>query len=204
MSRKYVPSACWKPRSSGTLFPKRQRNETRLACWGPAWSPLWPCAFHFQTCLCLLSVYLLAVIHCWGRKSIAYLIYFELFFGPLKENSSKYVDVYFPCIECICLRLILLDAQQITWHSWIWKEWEISDCHSQKSGQTELTIGSMQQHSSSACVCVLESWRQFLTCLYWVCSPLQSSPLAVLTAFTCFLKCSYWCKGSVCSFVVFT
>lgn len=47
-------------------------------------------AFHLQTCLCLLSVYLLAAIPCWGRKSIYSLLnLFQAFLWPLEGEPLK-------------------------------------------------------------------------------------------------------------------
>lgn len=64
---------------------------------------------------------LLVVISSWGRTSAVYLILsVSCFFGPLEgENLLKQVMSISHGLKIISLKLVLLDALQIMWHSWI-------------------------------------------------------------------------------------
>lgn len=124
------------------------------------------------------------MIPCWGKKNIVPLI-LSFSLGPLKEISSKKVmsisqrlKVYLlevNSVGCSADRVTQLDLKGVRnlWLSFSKKQrkhsWLSVSCSS------TLSVGVM--------LCVLESWRQFLTCLYWV------YPTAEL---------SLGCFGSIC------
>lgn len=107
---------------------------------------------------------------CWGRKSIVHIIS-RVFLGPLKEISSKKVMSVSHGLKSYLLEVNSVGCSADRVAQLIWKEWGIWDCHSPKSGAG--TAG-YQFHTATlfllglCCVCLSESWKQFLTCLYWV------------------------------------
>lgn len=155
------------------LFPQRQHNKEHSAFWGPVWSPVCLCLWHFSfkpaSAICSVSFTSGGILL--GKEECSPFI-LEHFFGLLEgDHVLKQMMSISHGLKIINLKLILLDALQIVWHSWIWKKWEIQDSHSLKS---RASTAAYQLHAATlfllglCCVHSLEICRQFLTCLDWV------------------------------------
>lgn len=170
-----VDSFCVLGTLKKVLFPQRQHKEAHWVCWDPVWSSKWLCLWHFSFKLASAvfsgSFTSGEILFPLGKGECSPLN-LEWFFGPFEgDHLLKQMMYISHRLKIISLKLILLDALQIVWHSWIWKKWEIQDSHSPKSGAS---TAAYELHEAAVfllglcCVHLLEICRQFLTCLDWV------------------------------------